>query len=144
VIRAVGLRARRWMLGVLPAVVVACGPTEDKAFRETRFWSDDMSFRVSLDPAPPFAREDIRVRVVVNDKESGAPIDHGEGRVYAEKISGEKTYDGLERGTEPGTYYATISYVTAGEWSMGLQFRRDSVSKLVTFDEWVQTVREER
>lgn len=141
---AVGRRTRRWIAGVLPVLLAACGPTEDRAFRDTRFWSNDMAFRVSMQPAPPYAREDIRVKVVVNDKETGAPIDRGEGRVYAEKRSGEKTYDGLERGPEPGTYYATLSFVTAGEWSMGLQFRRDSTSALVTFDEWVQTVREER
>ena len=52
-------------------------------------------------------------------------------------------YDGLERGPQPGTYFAKLNFLTAGEWAIGLQFRKDSTQKLDTMD-WLQTVRNAR
>jgi hypothetical protein len=127
-------------LGVL---TVACTTRDPQAAIDTRMWTDDLSFRIRLTPRPPFAREDVAVRVVVTDKKSGAPIDNGEGRIYAMSKDSAKVFDGLARGPEPGTYYAKLSFLTAGEWAIGLQFRRDTLAKLETMD-WLQTVQNER
>ena len=141
------LRAPRLALGatLLAALAAGCGGgAEDDADRlATRMWTDDMIFSIRLDPVPPPAREDIKVKVVVRDKESKAPIDAGEGRIYAMNHDSAKVYDGLEKGPEPGTYYATLRFVTAGEWAIGLQFRRDSTQTLHKMD-WLQQVAPER
>jgi hypothetical protein len=79
---------------------------------------------------------------VVRDKESGQPIEGGQGIIYAETRDGAKTWDSFEAGPELGTYYATLKYVVAGDWAMGLRFRRDSAQKLEQVD-WMQEVRAE-
>ena len=128
---------------VAVAVVAGCTTQDPQAAIDTRMWTDDLSFRIRLTPRPPFAREDVIVKVVVSDKDSGAPVDGGQGRIYAMSHDSVKVFDGLERGPEPGTYYAKLNFVTAGEWAIGLQFRRDTTKKLDTMD-WLQTVRNAR
>ena len=44
---------------------------------ELRQFTEDLTFRISSDPMPPRAREPILYKVVVRDKESGAPIENG-------------------------------------------------------------------
>lgn len=146
----VGLVARmaRAARRALPAMVAlaiigGCNTRDPQAAIDTRMWTDDLALRIRLTPRPPFAREDVIVRVVVSDKASGAPVERGEGRIYAMSKDSVKIYDGLERGPEPGTYYAKLNFLTAGEWAIGLQFRRDSTQKLETMD-WLQTIRNAR
>ena len=125
------------------AIITGCNSRDPQAAIDTRMWTDDLALRIRLTPRPPFAREDVIVRVVVSDKASGAPVERGEGRIYAMSKDSVKIYDGLERGPEPGTYYAKLNFLTAGEWAIGLQFRRDSTQKLETMD-WLQTIRNAR
>ena len=138
-------RGLRLALPVLVAAVVIAGCTtrDPEAKLDTRMWTDDLAFRIRFAPRPPHAREETIVKVVVADKESGAPVENGEGRIYAMSKDSVQIFDGLERGPEPGTYYAKLSFLTAGEWAIGLQFRRDSTLKLETMD-WLQSVRNAR
>jgi hypothetical protein len=125
------------------ALFASCAARDPEASLDTRMWTDDLAFRIRLTPRPPYAREDVIVKVVIADKESGAPVENGEGRIYAMSRDSVKVYDGLERGPEPGTYYAKLNFLTAGEWAIGLQFRRDSTKKLETMD-WLQSVQNAR
>jgi hypothetical protein len=134
-------RAMAVLAGI--ALLASCTARDPEASLDTRMWTDDLSFRIRLTPRPPYAREDVIVKVVIADKESGAPIENGEGRIYAMSRDSVKVYDGLERGPEPGTYYAKLNFLTAGEWAIGLQFRRDSTKKLETMD-WLQSVQNAR
>jgi hypothetical protein len=118
--------------------VAACGQQEKLS--DLRHWTKDMSFRVSMDPMPPVARTKIRYKVVVRDKESGQPIENGEGRLFATSRDGINTWDALLPGDEPGAYYAELNYLTAGDWAIAIQFRRDSLSRLERID-WMQGVR---
>jgi hypothetical protein len=136
----IGVRA---LLAVMVLVSASCTARDPEASLDTRMWTDDLALRIRMQPRPPFAREDIIVKVVVTDKESGAPIENGEGRIYASSKDSVNIYDGLERGPEPGTYYGKLNFLTAGEWAIGLQFRRDSTLKLETMD-WLQMVRNAR
>lgn len=145
-----GARSRmaRMTRRVLPALcwiamLAGCTARDPAAALDTRMWTDDLAFRIRLTPRPPFAREDIIVKVVISDKESGAPVENGEGRIYAMSRDSVRVFDGLERGPEPGTYYAKLNFLTAGEWAIGLQFRRDSTKKLETMD-WLQSVQNAR
>lgn len=138
-------RSLRFALPVIVAasVIAGCTTRDPEAKLDTRMWTDDLAFRIRFDPRPPYAREETIVKVVVADKESGAPVENGEGRIYAMSRDSVQIFDGLERGPEPGTYYAKLSFLTAGEWAIGLQFRRDSTLKLETMD-WLQSVRNAR
>ena len=141
-----GMRAR---LGVLlcaalapvAASLAACGPTQNNT--DVRMWTDSLAFRISSDPLPPRAREKVLYKVVVRDKESGAPIERGEGRIFAMNRDSTQVWDALEPGPELGTYYATLSFITAGEWAIGLQFRKDSTRAIERMD-WMQDVRAAR
>lgn len=118
-------------------MAVGCGPTDQVL--ENRQWTDDMEFRITLDPMPPRARERVLYKVVVRDRKSGEPIERGEGRVFATSRDGANTWDALLAGPELGTYYGTINFVTAGEWAIAIQFRRDSTRSLERMD-WMQEV----
>lgn len=120
------------------AGVTACG-TQEKA-SDLRHWTKDLSFRVSMDPMPPVARTKVRYKVVVRDKETGQPIERGEGRIFATSRDGVNTWDALLPGGEPGAYYGELNYLTAGDWAIAIQFRRDSLSRLERVD-WMQGVR---
>jgi len=102
-----------------------------------------MALRISFDPMPAYAREDIRYRVFVQDRESGQPIENGWGQVYATSEDRKNIYDNLAAGTELGTYYGTLSFLTAGPWAVAVRFRRDSLAPLETV-EWMQEVAGER
>ena len=119
---------------------LACGPSQKST--DLRQWTDDYTFRISTDPMPPRARERIAFKVVVQDKESRQPIEKGEGRIFATSKDRKNIWDVLEPTAEPGTYRATLSFLTAGDWAVAIQFRRDSTQKLERVD-WMQTVKPE-
>jgi len=104
-----------------------------------RLWTDDLAFRVSADPVPPPAREDVVFKVVVHDKKSGQAIETGEGRIYAQSSDGIRTWDVLTPSQQPGTYTGKLNFLTSGNWAMGMQFRRDSTRPIEQLD-WSQTV----
>lgn len=121
---------------------VACAPTG--APPHQRLYTDDLAIQVWMTPAPPRALEQIEFKVVVRDKESGEPIEGGEGRVFATNEDRKNVYNGLEKGAELGTYYTKMLFVNAGPWAVGLQFRRDSTKALQRTNDWMQEVYPER
>lgn len=133
---------RSLALLVLIALTAACGPSGDQAtgFRQR---SDSYTFRVSASISPPPAREPIEYTVVILDRETGQPVENGEGQLFAQNRQGKKTYDALAPAPEAGTYKATVSYLLAGEWAVAIRFRRDSTAPLERID-WMQEVLAER
>lgn len=134
---------RRLLAALLGAAVVAgCGPSAEQTagFRQR---SDSYTFRVASNVSPPPAREPVEYTIVIMDRESGQPVENGEGQLFAQHRSGKKTYDALAAAPEAGTYKATVSYLLAGEWAVGIRFRRDSASALERID-WMQEVMGER
>ena len=130
------LRAR--VAALLALATVACSAGADN--RDIRQWTDDLAFRISSNPVPPRAREQTVYKVIVRDKNTGQPLEGGEGRIFASTRDGAQTWDPLLPGPELGTYYGTLRYVTAGEWAVAIEFRRDSTKKLERMD-WMQEVR---
>jgi hypothetical protein len=104
-----------------------------------KFLTGDMELRVLPDPVPPRARESIRYKVVVRDKETGEPIETGQGQIFATSEDRIDVYDPLVKGPELGTYYATMHFITAGQWAVAIRFQRDSTKKLERMD-WMQEV----
>jgi hypothetical protein len=115
----------------------------EPAPHENRFWTDDLALRLSSEPSPPRARERIVYKLVVRDKKTGEPVEGGEGRIFASSHDNASTWDSFAPGPELGTYYATLKFITAGEWAVAIQFRRDSTRKLERMD-WLQDVRAAR
>lgn len=126
----------------LMLVVVACGPREPRV-RQLRLLSKSYNFVIISDPSPPRAREGVRYKVVIHDRESRQPIETGEGQVYATSEERRNTWDGFEKGAELGTYYGKLNYVTSGVWAVAIRFRRDSLHPLEKV-EWTQEVYNER
>jgi hypothetical protein len=125
----------------LTVYLSGCGPSQRNT--DIRMWTDSLAFRISMDPLPPRANEAILYKVVVRDKESGEPVERGEGRIFAMSRDSVRTWDALEPGPELGTYYARMRFVTAGQWAIGMQFRRDSLHAVERMD-WMQDVRAAR
>ncbi|MFN8579805.1 MAG: hypothetical protein U0163_02330 [Gemmatimonadaceae bacterium] len=128
------------LLTVLAAsllTVAACGPSEQDL--SIRLWSEDMAFRIMSDPTPPRAREKIRYQIQVRDAKTGAPVEGGEGRIFASSRDGSSTWDSLVQGEKLGTYYANLRFITSGEWAVAIQFRKDSTRALQRMD-WMQEV----
>lgn len=130
----------RTLIGVLvaAAAVVSCGGGERT--QEIRQWTNDMQFRISVTPLPPVAEKPAIFKVVVQDKETGQPIETGQGRIFATSPDRAQASDGLEKGKEVGTYYAHLRFPVAADWAIGMQFRRDSTKPLERTQDWQQTV----
>jgi len=131
--------AYRVGLGLLGlASTVACTSTQPST--DIRQWTDDLAFRISVQPLPPVAEAITTFKIVVQDKETGQPIEGGQGRLFATNAERATSYDGLAKGKEVGTYYARIRFPVSGDWAVGLQFRRDSTKPLERTQDWSQTV----
>jgi hypothetical protein len=131
--------SRRALFAAL--VLVGCEPSPRA--RELRFWTDDLMVRVSSEPLPPHAAENIVYRVTVQDKKTGQPIENGEGQIFATSRDRVNTWDSFEPANDIGTYYAKLRFMTAGEWAVAIRFRRDSTQALQRLD-WRQEVRAPR
>jgi hypothetical protein len=129
------------VLAVLGAVGLSCAPPPDSG--TIRLWTEDFEIRATPDVSPPRALERITYTVVVTDKNTQEPIANGEGRIFATNADRKTVYNGFTYGPEVGTYRATIMFVTAGDWALGIQFRRDSTVALQRTLDWRQTVRNE-
>ncbi len=70
-------------------------------------------------------------------------MEGGEGRIFATSRDGANIWNVLDQGPEIGTYYSSLRYVTAGDWAVAIQFRRDSSRPLERVD-WMQDVLPER
>jgi hypothetical protein len=128
-------------LAVLAAAGLTCSPPKDTG--TIRLWTDDFEIRATPDVMPPRALERITYTVVVKDKQTQEPIANGEGRIFATNADRKTVWNGFTYGPEVGTYRATITFVTAGDWALGIQFRRDSTAALQRTLDWRQTVRNE-
>ncbi len=138
--------SKLWSLLLVAALAVtaaSCGgpPLDERGL--VRLWTDDFEIRLKPDIVPPRALERISYVITIYDKESREPIVNGEGRLFATNSDRKTVYNGLTYGPEPGTYRTSIMFVTAGEWAMGFQFRRDSTLALQRTDDWRQQVRNE-
>ena len=125
------------VLVVLGLLAIGCKPGPRDL--SMTFMTEDMELRVLPDPVPPRAREPIRYRVVVTDKKTGEPIEAGRGQIFATSQDGIDAYDPLVKGPELGTYYATMHFITSGQWAVAIRFQRDSTKKLERMD-WMQEV----
>ncbi|MBK8249532.1 MAG: hypothetical protein IPK85_19365 [Gemmatimonadetes bacterium] len=126
----------------LALLSLSCAPTGDRPHQ--RLYTEDLFIQVWMDPVPPRALEPIRFRVVVRDKESGEPIEGGEGRIFATNEDRKSINNGFTKEPEIGTYSTNLMFVTAGSWAVGLQFRRDSTQALQRVQDWMQQVYPER
>ena len=122
------------------ALLAACGPPS-RANLEQRFWTTEFEIRISSDVVPPRAIEPIRYTIVVRDRKTREPIPNGQGRIFATNSDRKTIWDGLGYGPEVGTYHARLMFLTAGDWMMNVQFRRDSTKALQRPpDDWRQEV----
>jgi hypothetical protein len=126
---------------LLGALLASCGPGEEPGV--VRLATEEFEFRVVPSMVPPRALERITYTVVVRDKKTKEPIVQGQGRIFATNADRKTSWDGFVYGPEAGTYRATITFVTAGEWALGIQFRRDSTLVLQRTLDWRQQVRNE-
>ena len=131
-----GARSHAVLFFAVLALVACRAEPEDLS---SRLWTDEFSMRVLPDPVPPRAREPVKYKVVIRDTKTGQPIEGGQGRIFATSMDGANTWDPLLPGPELGTYYGTLSFITAGQWAIAIQFRRDSTKSLQRVD-WMQEV----
>jgi hypothetical protein len=137
-------RARRSVPVLLLAALLvgACaGGGGDRSVAEIRLATESFRIRVTPEPSPPRALEPVTWTVVVTDKETGAPIERGEGRIFASNRDGKNIANGFAPTEAIGTYRTTLNFVTSGTWALGLQFRRDSTDVLERTEDWTQDVR---
>ena len=131
-----GLFASALLAGI---IVTGCdaGP---RPRSELRFSTDSFRIRVSPESTPTRALEPTYWRVVVHDINTGAPIQGGQGRIFATNRDQKTTANGLSETGELGTYRTNLMFVTAGMWAMSLQFRRDSTQILQRTQDWTQDI----
>ena len=133
---------RSAVAGVLALVLVGCN-SSTKRTPGISLISESFIIRVTSEPLPPHARERNLYKVTVLDRKTNQPIENGEGRIFATSRDAVNVWDGLAAGPEVGVYYGTLNFITAGDWALAVQFRRDSTQRLERVD-WMQDVRAER
>src|SRR5436190_12313221 len=86
---------------------LACGPRECQT---PTLCQISPSYRFAITPSisPPRAREAILYKVVIRDRESGQPIETGEGQIYASNEERSNTWDGFTKAQQLGTYYGKL------------------------------------
>ena len=131
-----GLVASAFIAGL---IVTGCDATP-RPRSELRFSTDSFRIRVSPESTPTRALEPTYWRVVVHDINTGAPIQGGQGRVFATSRDRKTVANGLEETGELGTYRTNLMFVTAGMWAMSLEFRRDSTLPLQRTQDWTQDI----
>jgi hypothetical protein len=136
------LLTRLSLLTLAVGVTATCGPSECQVPTLCQI-STSYRFAITPDVSPPRAREAILYKIVMRDRESGQPLENGEGQIYASNEAGANTWDSFTKGPELGTYYARLNFVTAETWAMAARFRRDSLHPLEKI-EWMQDVHNER
>jgi len=134
----------RWIVGVMAMVVAGAMSTGCDAgrppIRELRFRTDSFVIRVAPEVVPTRAWEPTYWRVVIHDRETGTPIQGGQGRIFGTNQDRKTVSNGLEETGEIGTYRSNLMFVTAGMWAMAIQFRRDSTQVLQKTQDWTQDV----
>ena len=135
--------ALRVLVAVFAVVASAACNSTTKRTPGISLISESFTMRITSDPLPPHARERNLYKVVVLDRKTNQPIENGEGRIFATSRDAVNIWDGLTPGPEVGTYYANLNFITAGDWAVAVQFRRDSTQRLERVD-WMQDVRAER
>jgi hypothetical protein len=78
--------------------------------------------------------------IYVRDKKTREPIVNGEGRIFATNADRHSIWQGFTYGPEVGTYHSRLKFITAGEWALGIQFRRDSTRALQQTLDWRQRI----
>jgi hypothetical protein len=117
--------------------------TPEKPNTDQRLWTNEYEFRIAADVVPPRALETTNYTITVRDKKTREPIVNGQGRIFATNADGKTIWDGFSYGPEVGTYHARLMFITAGEWAMNVQFRRDSTQLLVKPEnDWRQMIRQ--
>ncbi|MFN9795270.1 MAG: hypothetical protein ACK57A_03215 [Gemmatimonas sp.] len=136
----------RWIAGAAFAITAgafsAGCDAGRKNIRELRFRTDSFVIRVAPETIPTRALEPIYWRVIVHDRETGVPIQGGEGRIFATNKDMKTVSNGFEETGELGTYRSNLMFVTAGMWAMAIQFRRDSTKELQKTQDWTQDILE--
>ena len=131
------------ILALAVAAAISCGPSQPPP-KGIPLYSDHYSMRLITNPERAHALEKTKYKIVVRDKQTGQPVDGGEGLLYGNtKDPDVKVWDSFVAGAEPGTYYATVEFVVADNWYMAIRFHKDSAQRLEQVD-WVQQVFAER
>lgn len=125
---------------VLMASLGACGPAKPPDLSQ-RLWTDDFEIRVLADPTPPRAQDPTLYTIYVRDKNTHEPIVNGQGRIFATNSDQHSIWQAFTYGPEVGVYHSRLKFITAGEWAMGVQFRRDTTMALQQTLDWRQLVR---
>jgi hypothetical protein len=107
---------------------------------ELRMRTESFTILISPETRPTRALEPIYWRVVVHDRETGTPIQGGQGRIFATSRDRKSIANGLEETGELGTYRTNLMFVTAGMWAMAMEFRRDSTLPLQRTEDWTQDI----
>lgn len=141
--RRAGLQSLLIAVSMLALAGVALGACDTSPRKlQIRTFSEHFEYRITSDPMPPRAREDVIYRITVIDKENGQPVEGGEGRIFANDSVGVSTWDSFMAAPEVGTYTAKLRFVTAELWAIGIEFRRDTLpgTKIERATDWQQDV----
>jgi len=131
------------LLALAAAAAAACVKATE-APRGIPAYSEHYAIRITTEPERAHALEKTKFKVVIRDRQTGQPVDGGEGLLYGNTQDPDvKVWDSFVAGAEPGTYYATVEFVVATNWYMALRFHRDSTQRLEQVD-WTQQVYGER
>ena len=144
---------RRVLLFAASVVALAaCSEGGAREIKGLRLATKSYRFTVTPNPIPPFANETTFYTVTVIDRESGQPVQNGQGQIYGQLTPNGRpyTWDSFVYGPEVGTYHAHLRFAINSisgspdeAWQMGLRFRRDSLSPIEVVN-WSQQVRPER
>ena len=129
---------RRTMCAMLALLLVASSCGAPNRSGQLRQGTTSYKFDITTPNAPPVAGDDVTYVIVVRDRNTGQPIETGEGRLFAR--AGAGVTGSFVKAPQVGQYVGTLRFPRAGGWVVGFRFR-DQPAKALELTQWSQDVR---
>jgi hypothetical protein len=126
------------MYAMLASLLVSSSCGAPHRSGELRQGTISYKFDITTPNVPPVAGDDVSYVIVVRDRDTGQPIETGEGRIFARaavRVAGT-----FVKAPEVGQYIGMVRFPSAGGWEVGIRFR-DQPVKALELTQWSQYVR---
>ena len=128
----------QFALCAILAALVAASSCDGSAKSQLRQGTTSYRFDIISPAGLPVAHDSLTYVIFVRDRNTGQPIENGEGRIFAR--AGAVVAGTFAKAPQVGQYIGRLELPSAGGWVVSIRFR-DRAAKELELTQWVQEVR---